>query len=198
MLAAGRARALIALLTVVLVALDQWTKVLAVAHLDPMQPPRYLGGLVTLQLIRNPGAAFSLGGGDFTLVFTILAAVAIQVVLVMLVPKVRDLGWTIVTGLLLAGIVGNFIDRLFREPGFLRGHVVDFVKLPYFNAIFNVADVCLTTAAGLIILFSLVRNRDLDGSARASSPARRDETPGQAAIDDVAEPASASSPRSPA
>ncbi len=157
------------MVALVLIAADQWTKWLAVAYLDPYHPPTYLGGFVTLQLIRNPGAAFSLGGDDFTLVFTILAAVAIQVVLFWLAPRVRDFWWSIVTGLLLAGITGNFIDRLFREPGFLHGHVVDFVQLPHF-AIFNVADVCLTTAAGLIILFSLGRTRELDGTDRASQP----------------------------
>ena len=43
------------------------------------------------------------------------------------------------TGLLLAGILGNLTDRLIRPPGFMRGHVVDFLQLPNF-AIFNVAD----------------------------------------------------------
>lgn len=149
-----------------LLLLDQWTKFEAVARLDPLDPPQYLGGLVTLRLIRNPGAAFSLGGNDFTLFFTILAAIAIQVVLVVLVPRVRVLSWAIVTGLLLAGITGNFIDRLFREPGFLYGHVVDFVQVKWFGAIFNVADVCLTTSAGLIILLSLLGRTDFDGTVR--------------------------------
>lgn len=166
-----RARVVIAAVTVAMLALDQWTKWLAVATLDPYSPPSFLGGLVTLQLIRNPGAAFSLGGDDFTLVFTILAAIAIQAVLVLLVPRVRDLWWAVVTGLLLAGITGNFIDRLIREPGFLRGHVVDFIQLRYFGAIFNIADVCLTSAAVLIVGFSLLRSRELDGSVRGKPAA---------------------------
>lgn len=53
----------------------------------------------------------------------------------------------------MAGISGNLYDRLFRAPGPLLGHVVDFIQLPHF-AIFNVADICITTAAGLIILLS--------------------------------------------
>lgn len=158
---------MIALVATGMLILDQWTKILAVANLDPMNPPEYLGGLLTLRLIRNPGAAFSLGGGDFTLFFTGLAAIAIQVVLVVLAPKVRVLSWAIVTGLLLAGITGNFIDRLVREPGFLYGHVIDFFQLKYFGAIFNVADICLTFAAGLIIAMSLFGSTDVDGTVRS-------------------------------
>lgn len=57
-------------------------------------------------------------------------------------------------GLMLAGIAGNLTDRLFRAPGPLRGHVVDMFQFPHF-AIFNVADVFITAAAGLIILIAL-------------------------------------------
>lgn len=179
MIRAASARVVIAVVAVVGVLLDQWTKYLAVAHLDPLNPPVFLGGFVTLRLIRNPGAAFSLGGDDFTLVFTALAAVAIQVVLVLLVPRVRVLSWAVMTGLLLAGITGNFIDRLIREPGFLRGHVVDFVQLPSF-AIFNVADACLTTAAVLIIVSSFVGSRDFDGKRRQGAGSGPSREPGAA------------------
>ncbi len=170
MVEARTARVVIAAVALAGVVVDQWTKVLAVAHLDPYHPPVFLNGLVTLRLIRNPGAAFSLGGDDFTLVFTVLAALAIQALVVLLVPRVRVLSWAVTTGLLLAGITGNFIDRLFRAPGFLRGHVVDFVQLPYF-AIFNVADVCLTVGAGLVVVLSLSGAPDFDGRRR-DRPAR--------------------------
>ena len=55
-----------------------------------------------------------------------------------------------------AGVVGNLVDRLFRSPAVLRGHVVDFLQLPYF-AIFNVADMCITTSAVLIIYLSVIK-----------------------------------------
>ena len=68
-------------------------------------------------------------------------------------------------GLLAAGVSGNLMDRIFRTPGFLRGHVVDFFQLPRF-AIINVADVCINIAAGLIILQTF-RGVALDGSRDA-------------------------------
>ena len=132
MIRAASARVVIAVVAVVGVLLDQWTKYLAVAHLDPLNPPVFLGGFVTLRLIRNPGAAFSLGGDDFTLVFTALAAVAIQVVLVLLVPRVRVLSWAVMTGLLLAGIIVGVIQGLataYLDPlvGGAVGSVLPFV-----------------------------------------------------------------------
>ena len=54
----------------------------------------------------------------------------------------------------MAGISGNLHDRLLRAPGPLLGHVVDFIQLPHF-AIFNVADICITSAAVLVVLLSL-------------------------------------------
>ena len=54
-------------------------------------------------------------------------------------------------GLLLGGVAGNLTDRIVREPGFLRGHVVDFLMLPHWP-VFNVADMCINVAAGLIIV----------------------------------------------
>ncbi len=163
----ARARIVIAVTAVILLIVDQWSKAVALARLDPLDPPSYLGGLLTLRLIRNPGAAFSLGE-DFTLFFTGLAVVALQVVLVVLVPRVAVMSWSIVTGLLVAGIAGNLIDRLIREPGFLHGHVIDFFQVKYFGAIFNVADICLTTAAGLVILLSYVGRVDFDGTPRSA------------------------------
>lgn len=127
---------------------------LALAHLDPAAPPSILGGLVTFRLIRNPGAAFSMGE-DFTVVLSIIALAAFAFVAGRLIPTVRHRGWAIVEGLLLAGICGNLFDRLFREPGPLRGHVVDFIQLPYF-AIFNVADICITFAAVGLVWFTAI------------------------------------------
>lgn len=159
-------------------ALDLATKMLAVELLDPVNPVRLLGGLVTLRLIRNPGAAFSMGEG-VTPLFSVLAVIAIAVVVGWLAPRVRVRSWAVATGLLVAGITGNLVDRVFRAPGFLHGHVVDFIQLPYF-AIFNVADMCLTAAAGLIIVLSLGDRASYDGTVRHGSAACASEAPGAA------------------
>ena len=145
-------RLLIAGVAVAGFGLDQGTKALALARLDPAHPVPLVGSLLMLQLTANPGAAFSMGEG-FTVGLTIVAIVAFVGVVGWLVPRVRHTGWAVGTGLLLAGILGNLTDRLIRPPAPFHGHVVDFLQLPYF-AIINVADICITTAA--VIIVSLV------------------------------------------
>ena len=76
--------------------------------------------------------------------------------------RVRNYVWAVAFGLLLAGITGNLTDRLFRAPGVLRGHVVDFLMLPHWP-IFNVADMCINVAAALILVQAF-RGIRLDGS----------------------------------
>ncbi|WP_246227089.1 signal peptidase II [Propioniciclava coleopterorum] len=120
-----------------------------------------LGGLLRLQLIFNPGAAFSMGE-SVTPVFTVISIVALVFVLGRLLPRTRHVGWVVALGLVLAGILGNLTDRIFRPPGFLHGHVVDFLQLPNF-AIFNVADMCITFAAVLIIWLVAITQVDLAG-----------------------------------
>lgn len=140
---------------------------MAVAWLDPMNPPSILGGLVTFQLIRNPGAAFSMGE-NATVLFAALAIVMLVVVTVWLAPRVTGRAWGIATGLGIAGIAGNLTDRLLRPPGVMHGHVVDFIQLPYF-AIVNVADICLTSAAAIVVVLSFLSGRK-DASDASEGP----------------------------
>lgn len=143
------------------VILDQAAKALAIAFLDPRRPVPFLEGLVTLQLVRNPGAAFSMGE-DLTVVFSAIAIVAVIAISVWLVPRINHVGWAVVSGLLLAGILGNLYDRLFREPSAFHGQVVDFIQVRSF-AIFNIADIFITVAALLVVWLSLVKKIGLDG-----------------------------------
>jgi signal peptidase II len=141
-------------------ALDVVTKSLAVAMLSGRPPVHVVGDLLTLQLARNPGAAFSTAT-SYTLALSCLAIVAALVV-VGVARRVRSTGWAIGLGLLLAGICGNLTDRIFREPGVLRGHVVDFLALPHWP-VFNVADMCIDVAAAFIIV-QAIRGIRVDGS----------------------------------
>jgi len=161
--AAGRGRPQVPLLlavAVTVVALDQLSKALVVALLADHEPVRLLGGLLTLDYTRNPGAAFSLGAG-FTVVFT---AVAVSVVVVILRTSRRlySKAWAIALGGLLGGAVGNLVDRLTRDPGFARGHVVDWIELPHWP-VFNLADAAICCAAVGMVLLSFL-GRDLDGT----------------------------------
>lgn len=132
---------------------DQASKRAVLETLSPGQPVEIVGSLVRFNLIFNPGAAFSLGT-SMTLALSIFAIVALLACVFIALRKVRTLSQGLAVGLMMAGISGNLHDRLFRAPGPLLGHVVDFIQLPHF-AVFNVADMCITSAAFLIILLSL-------------------------------------------
>jgi signal peptidase II len=75
--------------------------------------------------------------------------------------RLRDRGWALALGLLLGGAVGNLLDRLFRQPGPMRGHVIDFLQLPNWP-VFNLADSAICLAAALVVWRSL-RGVELDG-----------------------------------
>ncbi len=160
--AASRARVRTVFLAVfaVLYAVDQLAKWLAVDRLTGQPDKEVVGDILVLHLTRNAGAAFSAGTG-YTEVFSCLAIVAVLVVL-WLSRRLRSATWAVAFGLLLAGISGNLTDRLLREPGPLRGHVVDFLMLPHWP-VFNVADMCINVAAALILVQSF-RGIRLDGS----------------------------------
>lgn len=164
-LAAPRTWLLFVSVAVVLVVIDQITKVLAVRHLTDAPDKQLVGDLLQLHLTYNPGAAFSLGT-RFTVALALLACTATVVVL-WLSRKVANRVWAVGLGLLLAGIDGNLIDRLFREPGVFRGHVVDFLMLPNWP-IFNVADICINVGVGLILI-QVLRGIAIDGTRQENA-----------------------------
>jgi signal peptidase II len=147
-------------------AVDLATKIVVERQLADHGPVEVLGSVLRLNLTRNAGAAFSTGR-SLTPVIAVFALVAFAVVLV-LATRVRTTGWAWALGLLLAGIAGNLTDRIFREPGSLRGHVIDFLQLPHWP-IFNVADICINVAAVLIVLQS-VRGVPLRGHGDEAEP----------------------------
>ena len=154
-----RHRWIFAAVALVAFVADQLTKEWALVALADRSIP-VLGDWFTLHLVFNPGAAFGTGT-RFTWVFSCLALVAMAVVLWLS----RRLGsglWTLGLGLLLGGVAGNFADRLFRPPGPMHGHVIDFLMLPNWPG-FNIADVCINVAAGVIILQTF-RGVNIDGT----------------------------------
>lgn len=151
------------IIAAVWIVIDQITKIWAVSALTGREPIPVVGEILQFRLVFNPGAAFSLGTGN-TWVFTILASVVITVLL-WNARKIAHRGWAVALALLIGGAAGNLIDRLLREPGFGRGHVVDFFALPNFP-VFNVADIGISCAAAFIAVLAL-RGESLDGSDEA-------------------------------
>lgn len=146
---------LVFVVAAVAVLLDQLTKWWALANLTEGVPRPFLGNFITLQLVYNPGAAFSMGEGS-TWIFTVLSALVIGI-LIWYSSRVYFPILAVIVGLLMGGAFGNLIDRLFQPPGFARGHVVDFLN---YNSWFvgNVADIWIVVAAAALALWLLVQS----------------------------------------
>jgi signal peptidase II len=164
----GRRRRLwlwFAAVALVVYAIDVGSKILAVDRLTGREDISVVGDVLVLHLTRNPGAAFSTGT-QFTEVLSCIAIAAVGIVL-WLSRRIGSPGWAVGLGLLLAGVAGNLTDRLLREPGPLRGHVIDFLMLPNWP-VFNVADMAINAAAA-IILVQAFRGVHLDGTREQRS-----------------------------
>jgi signal peptidase II len=163
---------LLALIAGTVVVLDVISKVVIVANVQPGVPVRLLGGLVYLSLIRNPGAAFSMATG-MTWVLALIA-IGVVVFIIRMAPRLRSTPWAVSLGLVLGGAIGNLIDRIFRSPGFLQGHVVDFVSVFGPNAeyfpVFNVADSAITIG-GISLVITALLGIDFDGTRTKSRKA---------------------------
>ena len=166
-----------ALVAIIVVALDVTSKEWVLRTIGPADRKRIIG---TLSLVRrfNTGAAFSFGNGKRATAWAVTVVVCVVVVGVTrhLVnppensPVGSDRRWWWVLGLIVGGAIGNQLDRLFRNGGWNRGAVVDFIDVGFFP-IFNVADSALTVgciaAAALSLLAPPLAERPLSTAPTA-------------------------------
>ena len=146
---------------IVLTALDQWTKLLAAAHLKDQAPVPLINGVLELQYLENRGAAFGIMQGQKILfvIFTVILAAVILCFYFRAPAGKRYTPFRILTILVFAGAVGTFIDRCRLD------YVVDFIYFKLIDfPIFNVAD-CYVTVS--VILFAILilfyyREEELD------------------------------------
>ncbi|WP_428834461.1 signal peptidase II [Parafrigoribacterium mesophilum] len=169
-----RALVVVALVAVAVYCLDQFAKLQIVAHLTVGEQVPVLGEVLQFHFVKNSGAAFSIAGA-YTWFFTV-AAICVTVFIVWFARRIRSLGWAVLFGMLLGGTTGNLTDRLFREPSFGQGHVIDFLQVWGFPAIFNVADSFIVASMGLFIILTL-RGIGLDGKRVARSATPPSDTP---------------------
>lgn len=136
------------------VVCDQLVKHWAIVALEN-QPPVYLvGDWLRLLFVRNPGAAFSMGA-DSTIIIS-LFGIAFAIGLVIFSARIISKLWAILIGMFLGGALGNIVDRVFRAPEFLHGHVVDYVAVGWWP-VFNLAD-ALLTVAGVGLMYAVIRD----------------------------------------
>jgi signal peptidase II len=146
-----RLRLLLSVAAIVL-TLDIVTKVVAVKLLTPGQPVPIIGDTVTWTLVRNSGAAFSMATG-YTWMLTLIAT-GVVVGIFWMGRRLVSPWWAIGLGMILGGAMGNLVDRFFRSPGPLRGHVVDFLSIGWWP-VFNVADPSVVGGAILLVTLSV-------------------------------------------
>lgn len=127
-----------AALIIALVAVDQLVKVLARTNIPLYTSVPFIPYLFDLTYVQNTGAAFSFLS-DHTWLLTIVSAVVAAALAAALLKKIITHPFGVLSlSVVLAGAVGNLIDRFFL------GYVTDmFQFLPFRFAIFNVADICV-------------------------------------------------------
>ncbi|QBF47952.1 signal peptidase II [Janibacter limosus] len=149
-----------ALAAIIALVLDQASKAWALGALADGRVRPLIGDVLSLRLIHNSGAAFSIGD-SMTWVMTLIA-VAVTLAILWASRRVGSMRWAVALGLLLGGSLGNLVDRFFRDPGPLRGRVVDFID---YGGLFvgNIADIAIVAGACLLI-WLVFSNVGLDGS----------------------------------
>ena len=148
------------LLSAALIALDQWTKHLAVEHLVYGEPVTFIAGFWNWTLAHNTGAAFSFlanAGGWQHVLFIGLGSV-ISVMLTIWLSRTARGAWrsALPFALVIAGALSNVVDRL------RFGYVVDFVDWyvgKYHWPIFNIADSCIMVGAFILVLYSFSKEK---------------------------------------
>ena len=147
----------LALVALGIYAFDQIAKYLIVKNLSEGQQVNVIGTILQFHFVKNSGAAFSLGTG-MTWLFSIVAA-AVAIFIIIYARRIHSFSWGILFGLLLGGTLGNLSDRLLRPPHFGEGHVVDFIQVIDFPAIFNIADSAIFLGVVAMLLDGLVFRR---------------------------------------
>ena len=146
-------------LIAVLIGVDQLTKAAATAYLQT--PLSIWDGVLELTFTQNAGAAW----GMFAGFRWVLVAVTVAIVLVLLIQLLRGrlrhpMLW-VSSSLLIAGGIGNLIDRV------ASGLVVDFIYVKFINfPVFNFADCCVCIGAVLLLLYLLFFDSRLRGKGR--------------------------------
>ncbi|MDD5945748.1 MAG: signal peptidase II [Clostridia bacterium] len=141
------------ILAAVLIAVDQITKYIALTRLKPVGNVTFIKGFMDFTFVENRGAAFGILNGKVWLLLIVAVVICAAIVYAMRkMPDTKEyewLKWTLM--LILAGAVGNVIDRLFR------GYVVDFFEFTFISwPVFNMADIYVvvgTVLMAFIVLF---------------------------------------------
>jgi len=135
------------------VILDQFTKLIITKNLSLNHPVTVIKGVLSLTLVHNRGAAFGILRNQVPL-FVLASIFAVILIFAELRNNKHRPVYSIALGLILAGALGNLIDRV------LFGYVIDFLDF-HIWPVFNIADSAITIGAamlGWILMFSKEKN----------------------------------------
>lgn len=139
--------AITAIVAVLLVAIDQVSKLLVLNNLKDADPVTVIDGFIQFRYVENTGAAFGIFSNNTWALSVFTGIVIILGIIFLATGKLKNKVEYSAVILMLAGGVGNLIDRVFRH------YVVDFIEYTFMDyAVFNFADICVTVGAVLIVL----------------------------------------------
>jgi signal peptidase II len=152
-----------------LVVADQVVKYLVRASLAVGQSVPFIPHVIQLTYVQNTGAAFSSFSGATFLLGLVSAAVSVFLVLVLVKKWVRHPYGRWPVALILAGALGNMIDR------FVMGYVTDMFQTLFMNfAVFNVADICVVVGVIAMVLYVLLGWEKFEGKTSKKKSQEQD------------------------
>lgn len=161
---------LLPLLSAALVTVDQITKYMAVTVLrdGAQRSVQVIPGLLEFTYLENTAAAMGLFGGMVWLIMILCAAVSVLLLLSIFLYNNHTWASYSAIVLVLAGGIGNLIDRFINLGPAGERYVVDFIHVEFFPYIFNFADCCVTIGAAFFVIHFIILTR------REKKPAREE------------------------
>lgn len=143
--------------SLILIVFDQWTKYMVLTYIKPVDSIPLIPGVLSFTYLENRGAVWGIMQGQIPiLIVSTIIILAVVLYIFSKIPDTKKYIWLrIIAILITSGAIGNFIDRVFRR------YVVDFIYFSLIDfPIFNVADMYVVIAAGLLILVTLFVYKD--------------------------------------
>lgn len=143
--------------SVILILFDQWTKYMVLSYVKPVDSILLIPKVLSLTYLENRGAVWGIMQGQIPiLIVSTVIILAVVLYVFYKIPNTRKYIWLRMIAILItSGAIGNFIDRVFRH------YVVDFIYFSLIDfPIFNVADIYVVVAAGLLIFVTLFIYKD--------------------------------------
>ncbi|WP_080794485.1 signal peptidase II [Corynebacterium pacaense] len=164
---ARRIAPMMAVIMVGIAALDQLVKQIMLNWLEPGVPFPVIGDFFRFYLLFNPGAAFSMGDNMTWLFTTIQLGFFLGICIY--APRVRHRWIGVGLAFVAGGALGNVLDRLFRDPSFYVGHVVDYISVGSF-AVFNIADAAISCGVVIFLIGMFLEDRETTAGGAGQRP----------------------------